>query len=209
MSKDVLLATRNSGKLLELRPLFAKAGIRVRDLREAGLSESPAEDALESFETFEENAIAKARYFSLLGGMTAVADDSGLEVAALRGEPGVRSKRWSGRIDLSGLALDEANNAKLLLKLGASEDRRARFICAAAWVDRSGERVARGETAGRILLRPRGTLGFGYDPLFQSDDLGMTFGEADGPAKEEVSHRGRAFRALLGGSLVDPSARDG
>ncbi|MBA3557030.1 MAG: non-canonical purine NTP pyrophosphatase [Gemmatimonadaceae bacterium] len=205
MNRAVLLATRNLGKLRELRPLFARAGIGVRDLMDAGLPESSDEDALESYSTFEENAIAKARYFFHLSGIEAVADDSGLEVAALRGEPGVRSKRWSGRADLSGMALDHANNAKLLAQLSFSDDRRARFVCAAAWVDGSGERVARGETHGRILTQPRGTLGFGYDPLFESDDLGMTFGEADGPAKEVVSHRGRAFRALLAGSPLPES----
>ena len=209
MSQAVLIATRNRGKLRELRPLFTKAGKSVLDLSEAGLPESAAEDALEAFSTFEENAIAKARYFFRLSGMPAVADDSGLEVAALGGEPGVRSKRWSGRSDLSGTALDQANNAKLLFELRARDDRRARFVCAVAWVDSSGDRIARGEAPGRILLEPRGTLGFGYDPLFQSDDLGMTFGEADTPAKEMVSHRGRAFRALLNASLVDPLGGDG
>jgi len=205
MNREVLLATRNSGKLRELRPLFAKEGINVRDLLHAGLPESSVEDALESFDTFEENAIAKARYFFRLSGMTAVADDSGLEVAALRGQPGVRSKRWSGRTDLSGTALDEANNLKLLTQLVHSDDRRARFVCAVAWVDSAGDRVARGETHGHILRQPRGTLGFGYDPLFQSDDLGMTFGEADGPAKEAVSHRGRAFRALFAAFPILPA----
>ncbi|MGI9075990.1 MAG: non-canonical purine NTP pyrophosphatase [Gemmatimonadaceae bacterium] len=209
MRSEVLLATRNVGKLRELRPLFAKAGILVRDLAEAGLHEQFAEGALESFSTFEDNAIAKARYFFRLSGMTAVADDSGLEVPALGGEPGVRSKRWSGRTDLSGKALDEANNAKLLSALGASGDRRARFVCAVAWADGSGDRVARGESLGQILLEPRGTLGFGYDPLFESDDLGMTFGEVDGPVKEKVIHRARAFRTLLGALLVDPLVGDG
>ena len=96
--REILLATRSAGKLAELRPLFATAGWAVRDLAEAGLPELPEEDALEAYGTFEENARAKARYFhARSGGRPVVAEDSGLEVAALGGAPGVRSKRWSGR----------------------------------------------------------------------------------------------------------------
>lgn len=193
----VLLATRSEGKLRELRPLFAAAGIEVQDLREAGLTPAPDEDAVEAFATFEANAIAKARYFHALTGRPAVADDSGLEVAALHGEPGVRSKRWSGRSDLAGQALDDANNAKLLDALRSVEQPHARYVCAAAYVDGLREDVAVGETAGVIVGDARGAEGFGYDPYFRSDELGATFGESSREAKEQVSHRGRAFRALL------------
>ena len=110
----VLLATRSEGKLRELRPLFAAAGMQVRDLREAQVGETADEDAVEAFDTFAENALAKARYFHALTGLPTVADDSGLEVEVLQGQPGVRSKRWSWRPDLTGQALDDANNAKLL-----------------------------------------------------------------------------------------------
>jgi XTP/dITP diphosphohydrolase len=193
----VLLATRSEGKLRELRPLFAAAGIRVQDLREAGLSPSPDEDAVEAYDSFAANALAKARYFHALTGRPSVADDSGLEVEALQGAPGVRSKRWSGRTDLSGQRLDDANNTKLLDALRDVDAARARYVCAAAWVDVPGEELAIGETGGTITRAPRGDQGFGYDPYFRSDELGVTFGESTGEAKEEVSHRGRAFRALL------------
>jgi XTP/dITP diphosphohydrolase len=195
-----VLATRNQGKLRELRPLFAEAGIAVIDLREAGVAASPDEDALESFTTFEENALAKARWFAeRLGGLPVVADDSGLEVAALADAPGVRSKRWSGRADLSGAALDAANNALLVERLRGARDRSARFVCAAAWCGDARELVVRGEVRGTIVERDdaRGVHGFGYDPLFLSDELGMTLGEATVAQKQAISHRGRAFTELL------------
>jgi XTP/dITP diphosphohydrolase len=192
-----VLATRSAGKLRELRPLFERVGIPIMDLAEAGVAERPEEEAIESHETFEANALAKARYFRRITGLAVVADDSGLEIAALGGAPGVRSKRWSGRADLSGLALDAANNAFLLDALEAVPDRRARYVCAAAFADGAAELVTRGETAGRIVGDARGGEGFGYDPYFLSDELGVTFGEAAREEKEAVSHRGRAFRALV------------
>jgi XTP/dITP diphosphohydrolase len=193
----VLLATRSEGKLHELRPLFAAAGIRVQDLREAGVMPSPDEEAVEVFDTFESNALAKARYFHALTGRPAVADDSGLEVAPLAGEPGVRSKRWSGRIDLAGQALDDANNARLLDAVRDLERPAARYVCAAAYCDGLREDVVVGVTSGVVVKEARGRAGFGYDPYFLSDELGATFGESTREAKERVSHRGRAFRALL------------
>lgn len=193
----VLLATRSEGKLRELRPLFAGAGIRVQDLREAKVGEAPDEDAVEAFDTFAANALAKARYFHQLTGLPTVADDSGLEVVVLNGEPGVRSKRWSGRNDLSGQALDDANNEKLLEKLRNQEKPAARYVCAAAYYDGAREEVVLGETSGAIMRDARGGEGFGYDPYFFSDELGATFGESSREAKERVSHRGRAFRALI------------
>ena len=194
----ILLATRSAGKLRELRPLFERQGFEVVDLPGAGIDEDPAEDALEVFETFEENALAKAHYFARLSGLSTVADDSGLEVVALGGRPGVRTKRFSGRTDLTGVALDQANNAKLLAELTGVADRRARYVCAAAFVEGGKhELVQRGATDGVITLVPRGDRGFGYDPYFESSELRQTFGEADGDAKERVSHRGRAFRALI------------
>jgi len=195
-----VLASRNAGKLRELRPLFADAGIAVIDLREAGVLESREEDALECFETFEENALAKARWFAeRVHGLPVVADDSGLVVRALGGAPGVRSKRWSGRVDLSGAALDAANNALLVERLRGVKDRRATFVCAAAWRDGDRELVARGEVPGTIVLEDeaRGAHGFGYDPLFRADELGMTLAEATVAEKQAVSHRGRAFTELL------------
>ena len=192
-----LLATRSVGKLRELRPLFAAHGIRVADLADAGIAESAAEDELEAHDTFEANALAKAQYFHSVTGRPTVADDSGLVVDALGGLPGVHSKRWSGRGDLDGLALDDENNRLLLERLRGLADRRAHYVCVAAYVDDARALTRRGAVHGRILEAARGSNGFGYDPLFFCDELGCTFGEASREAKEQVSHRGRAFRALL------------
>lgn len=125
-----------------------------------------------------------------------MADDSGLAVDALGGAPGVRSKRWANRLELEGKALDEANNLRLLEALPDSANRRARYVCVAAFADAGTTIVARGETTGEITVAARGSAGFGYDPYFLSDDLGCTFGEAAPAEKSRVSHRGRAFRKL-------------
>jgi XTP/dITP diphosphohydrolase len=197
VTSRLLLATRSEGKLRELRPLFARHEFDVIDLRATGLPETTAEDDLEQFESFEENALAKGRYFNVLSGLAVVADDSGLEVRALHGAPGVRSKRWSGRVDLTGDALDAENNALLLRSLAAESDRAARYVCAAVFVDGRREIVRRGEVTGRVTSAPRGSEGFGYDPYFESDELGRTFGEVATNEKERVSHRARAFLALI------------
>jgi XTP/dITP diphosphohydrolase len=192
-----LLATRSQGKLRELRPLFETAGIGLITLDDACIAETSAEDALEVFDSFEENALAKARYFHELTGRPTFADDSGIAVDVLGGAPGVRSKRWSGRTDLSDQALDDENNRLLLTRLRGEMDRRAQYVCAAAFVDGGRRLVERGVVSGRLIDEPRGLHGFGYDPFFLSDELGRTFGEATRAEKEVVSHRGRAFRALL------------
>jgi len=172
-------------------------GLPVIDLDEAGLAPGDGEEELESADTFEENALLKARYFAACTRRPVVADDSGLEVFALGGQPGVRSKRWSGRRDLTGARLDDANNQRLVQALTGLTSRGARYVCAAAYVDGVREMTFRGMTSGTIIDRPRGRGGFGYDPYFLSDELGVTFGEASVEEKERVSHRGRAFRALL------------
>lgn len=195
--REIVLATRSAGKLRELREIFRGSGFTVKDLVEAGVALSAEEDELESAGTFEENAAAKARFFHARLGRPVVADDSGLEVFALGGRPGVRSKRWSERPGLEGLALDAANNARLVAELSGKRDRGARYVCVAWYVDDRGELGRRGEAEGTIVMEPRGTGGFGYDPFFLSSELGVTFGEAASEAKERVSHRGRAFRALL------------
>ena len=196
--QTVVLATRSAGKLRELRPIFESVGVRVLDLAEAGVDETSAEAGIEAFDTFEENALAKARYFfERCGGLDVVADDSGLVVDALGGEPGVRSKRWSERTDLSGRPLDEANNERLMARMKGMHDRRARFVCAAAWRGRAGEMVVRGEVRGHIEDHPSGAHGFGYDPYFFSVELGMTLADATTEQKRGVSHRGRAFDALV------------
>jgi XTP/dITP diphosphohydrolase len=196
----LLVATRNPGKLAEARQILEPSGITVVSPDEAGVLWSAAEDLLEHAETFEGNARAKAEYFARRAGMATVADDSGLEVISLGGAPGVRSRRWAGA---SGSAdeVDAANNQELLRRLvGAPEPRRrARYRCVLALLEpgQFAPRIFEGTCSGTILVAPRGTGGFGYDPLFLSDDLGKTFGEATAQEKNGVSHRGRAFAELL------------
>jgi len=194
---EILLATRSAGKLWELRPIFEDAGLRVIDLNEAGLPETEDEARVECFETFEANALAKARHFWARSRRPVVADDSGLEVHALGGRPGVRSKRWAARDDLTGRALDAANNTRLVAELAGVPDRSARYVCVAAYVDGRREILRRGEVYGVVLESPRGSEGFGYDPYFEATELGRTFGESVREEKARISHRGRAFRELI------------
>jgi XTP/dITP diphosphohydrolase len=200
-----LLATRSGGKLRELRAIFSGFGLEVVDLSALGLDERPEEDTLERYETFEENALAKARYFyERSGGLPTFGDDSGMCVDALGGEPGVHSKRWSGRDDLTGKALDDANNAKLIERMRDAQRRdpsrytdRARYISVAVFKDSNGEVVRRGEVEGRVLPRPRGEGGFGYDAYFEAPALDGTFAESTIENTATLSHRARAFQALL------------
>ncbi len=195
--RELVLATRSAGKGTELRALALAAGISAHTLDEVGIRASPEEDRLEEYDTFEENARAKARHFArLLPGRVVVADDSGLAVDALGGAPGVHSKRWSGSAE-EGLALDGANNAALLAALKNVEDRRARYVCVVVALGHDREWMTRGECGGRILRATCGTAGFGYDPLFWSEELERGFGEVTREEKASVSHRGRAFQALL------------
>lgn len=199
----LLLATRSAGKLRELGPMIRDAGFEPVTLDGLGVAPVPEEDAVEAFDTFEENALAKARYYfariqSLSAGAPPIvlADDSGLEVLALHGAPGVRSKRYSGST-FEGRALDDANNAKLMDALLDASDRRAGYVCVAAVKTASGEWHARGECSGAILESPRGADGFGYDAYFFSEELKKSFGDATREEKEAVSHRARAVRAVL------------
>jgi len=200
-----LLATRSEGKLRELREIFSQFDLDVVDLAKLGIEKTAREDDLEAFDTFEDNALAKARYFhGASGGMPTFGDDSGMCVDALGGEPGVYSKRWSGRDDLTGQALDDANNHKLVsrmtdarVRLGAGFTDLARYVAVAAFKDSSGEVIRRGEIEGRVLETPRGNGGFGYDPYFEAPDLGGTFAESAIENTAARSHRSRAFRALL------------
>jgi XTP/dITP diphosphohydrolase len=194
----MLLATRSAGKIRELRALLIAhaRGIEIVGLDDAGVAVTEEEDLLESADTFEANALAKARYFHRRTGLATLADDSGLCVDALNGAPGVHSKRWSGRTDLDGQALDDANNALLLARLSRATTRRARYVCAAAFCDGVREIVERGESTGVITTHPSGTGGFGYDPYFRSDELKRTFAEVTLEEKASVSHRARAFRKL-------------
>ncbi len=198
-----LVATRSAGKLRELHEIFAEFGLGMTDPATLGIPETAAEDELEVFETFEENALAKARYFfDVSGGMPTFGDDSGMCVDALKGEPGVYSKRWSGNEKLDRETLDAANNAKLIRRMSEARARdegkftdRGRYVSVAAFKDAFGEELRRGEIEGRVLEIPRGTGGFGYDPYFEAPELGGTFAESSIENTGRNSHRARAFRA--------------
>jgi XTP/dITP diphosphohydrolase len=177
----------------------SKGGVLcVLDLTAAGIAADPAEEGLEPFETFEENALSKARYFHEMSGLPTVADDSGLSVAALNGAPGVRSKRFAPEAGLEGEPRDWANNDYLLECLGSRPlpERMAKYVCVAALVGLGPEVTFRGEAPGVILGMPKGRGGFGYDPLFFDQELGMTFAQISPAQKNERSHRGRAFRRV-------------
>lgn len=185
-------ATKNKGKLREF--LRASAGTSLKEL---SIEPLPGLEAIEppheSGSTFEENAAIKARYYSTFTDDFVFADDSGLVVDALGGEPGVYSARYAG----PG-STDAENNRLLLDRLQAKQQRSARFVCLIA-LARKGQvlQTGRGSVEGEILVSPRGEEGFGYDPLFFCPEIGVTFAEAGHEEKFRVSHRGRAFRALL------------
>ena len=190
----LLLATRNAHKLVELdRILVAEA---VTGLTVVGLADVPEfPEAPETGATFEENAVAKARDAVAATGLPAVADDSGIAVDALRGMPGVLSARWAGT------AKDDGANLRLLLEQLADvpdERRGGAFVCAAALVTPAGaETIVRGEWPGTIARAPRGSNGFGYDPIFLPEGLNLTSAELPAEEKDRLSHRGRALRLLL------------
>ncbi len=181
-------ATTNPGKLREFRKAL-ETSIQVDVL--PGLASIPVCE--ETGVTFEENAIEKALYYSKHTDGYLFAEDSGLEVAALGGQPGVYSARFAG----PGAA-DEANNRLVLERMRGVADRTARFVCVAA-LAKSGRlvRTFRGEVEGRLAEAPRGSNGFGYDPLFFYEPFGCTFGEAPLERKMEVSHRSKALKAML------------
>lgn len=197
---EVVVATRSPHKMAEIRRILADVpGLRLLDLDEAGVAYDPAEEGLEPFETFEENARSKAEYFHERTGRPTVADDSGLEVDALDGAPGVRTKRFAPERGLEDQARDDANNRYLVERLAdvAPEERGARYVCVAVLVDGRGAPLAvRGESEGRIVDEPRGDGGFGYDPHFHDPELDRTYAELSAEEKDARSHRGRAFRAL-------------
>lgn len=197
----LLVATRNPGKVREIHEMLAElGGCDVVGLAELRIPESPEEDDVEAFDTFQANALAKARYFAARTGLPALADDSGICVDALDGAPGVRSRRFAAADQARGQGQDEANNRHLLALLRNVPDpaRTARYVCAAALAWPDGRELVRTGTCEGVLLRaPRGTGGFGYDPLFLVEEEGMTFGELPAERKNALSHRGRALRAVI------------
>jgi XTP/dITP diphosphohydrolase len=190
----LLLATRNAKKLGELRRILVAEG--VEGLEVVGLADvEQFDEAPETAPTFEGNALAKARDAAAATGLPSIADDSGIAVDALNGMPGVLSARWAG-----GHGDDPANLDLVLAQLSDTPDERlgAGFVCAAALVVPDGEEtVVRGEWRGKLAREPRGSNGFGYDPIFVPEGESRSSAELDPAEKDAVSHRGRALRALL------------
>jgi XTP/dITP diphosphohydrolase len=189
MKRRVVLASSNAGKVREFRALLAGLDFTVIAQGELGI-----EAAEEPHLTFVENALAKARHAAVHSGLPALADDSGLCVAALGGAPGVHSARFSGPN-----ADDDSNNAELLRRLQGEADRRAHYTCvlvAVASADDPEPLIAEARWHGAIVTQPRGTGGFGYDPLFLLPELGRTAAELPPQEKNRISHRGLAMREL-------------
>lgn len=201
----VILASRNRGKISEYRRMLEQAGFSVMGMDEAGVD--PGVELPEEGDTFEANALQKASALQKITGGWALGDDSGLEVDALGGAPGVFSARYSGSQE-RGPQRDRANYQKLLVELQDVPDERrtARFVCAIAMPGPRGELIAsRGTCEGRIVRAPRGAGGFGYDPVFMAEGYDRTMAELSMDEKNRISHRGRALRALVL-KLLNPGA---
>jgi XTP/dITP diphosphohydrolase len=204
LARRVVLATGNRGKLAELAAILAGSGLEILPQSEFGI-EPPVEDG----DSFAANALIKARHAARLAGLPAIADDSGLEVDALGGRPGIHSARYAG----PG-AGDGDNNRKLLAELAGVPEagRGARYRCAMAWVDHADDPhplVCEAAWEGRIAERPRGEGGFGYDPLFVVAGGSRTAAEMPAGEKNRVSHRGQALAALAAAvaSRLEPRRR--
>jgi len=195
--RRLLVATGSAHKLIELQRLFGDLPIDLVTLRDLGITDEAPEDGA----TFEENALQKARWYAEASGEWTLADDSGLEVAALNGAPGVYTRRYAGPN-----ATDVENYEKLLATMRGLADRAARFVCTMALIDVAGdsERIFRGECPGHLTEAPRGEFGFGYDPIFEVE--GRTMAERAPAEKDALSHRGRAA-ALVAAALRSELAR--
>ncbi len=188
--KKLVIASNNPGKLAEFQTLLAPLGIEVVTQAQLGIKE-----AEEPHNTFIENALAKARHVSRESGLPALADDSGICVNALNGMPGVVSARFSGLP-----SSDERNNQALLDAMKTHTDRRAHYYCVLVLLQKAGDAqplIAEGEWHGEIAREPRGTGGFGYDPLFWLSELGKMSAELSREEKDAISHRGKAMRVML------------
>ncbi len=188
LDRPIVLATRNEGKIREFRRVLDEFPVEIKELQDFG----PIPPVIEDGETFEDNAVKKARQTARVIGLPAIADDSGLEVFALNGKPGVRSARFSGRG-----ANDKTNNLKLLEAMRGASDRRARFVCVLVIAVPTGPAlVYQGTCEGEISDKMIGRNGFGYDPLFYYTPLRKTFAELTGDEKNAISHRGKALSEL-------------
>ena len=199
----LLLATRSADKAREIRHILTDAGcgVDLATLEESHVAWSRAEEELEDQDSFLGNARRKAEYFARLTGLPTVTDDSGIEVISLLGKPGIKSRRFAPNAgSLAGRELDQANNAELLRRLTGADParRRACYTCVAVLQRRlnAPPESFTGRCWGRVLEEPRGTEGFGYDPLFFFEELGRTFAELTPVEKHRVSHRGEAFRQV-------------
>jgi XTP/dITP diphosphohydrolase len=195
-AKRLVIASHNAGKVREIADLMRPHGIAVVSAGELGLAEPE-----ETGSSFAENAALKAHAAANASGLPALADDSGLVVAALGGAPGIHSARWAGPTRDFGHAMEEVER-KLQELDAAGERRRAHFVCtlALAWPDGHAE-IFEGEVHGRLVWPPRGKRGFGYDPVFLPDGRDETFGEMDPEAKHAISHRAMAFKKLIAACL--------
>ena len=194
--KDLVIATANPGKLREFQALLA--GLAVAPVAQGALGIAAP---LETGSTFAANALLKARHAAAASGAAAIADDSGLEVDALGGAPGIYSARYAGEAAADAATLDAANNAKLVAALRGVpfEARRARYRCALVYLDGPTDSAplhTQGVWEGYILETPRGSCGFGYDPYFWLPELGLTAAELEPERKNRLSHRGTALQAL-------------
>jgi XTP/dITP diphosphohydrolase len=188
---SVVVASHNEGKVRELAELLSPLGIQCLSAASLGLREPEETGA-----TFAENAALKAVAAAKAAGMTAISDDSGLEVAALGGAPGIHSARWGGPEKDFGVAMERVHED--LKKLGAADDPRANFTCALALAAPDGTvQTFEGRVFGRLTWPPRGSRGFGYDPIFVPDGYDETFGEMEPELKNRLSHRMRAFEKLM------------
>lgn len=196
--RTCLLATRNQHKVREISALLVGLPLELSSLADLGIDRIPGEDDVEVYHTFEENALAKARFYRQHTGLDVMADDSGLCVDALGGGPGVRSRRFASDNGVDGPDQDAANNRCLVLKLqGVPEaERGAHYRCAVAYVTADRTLVVNGRVDGRIVAEERGAGGFGYDPLFLVPSYDQTFGELPAEVKAEISHRAEAIRSL-------------
>jgi XTP/dITP diphosphohydrolase len=187
---SLVIASHNPGKVREIAELLTPYGVDVVSAATIGLREPE-----ETGKTFAANARLKARVAASIANLPALADDSGLSVTALHGEPGIYSARWAGPGKDFGVAMQKVEGE--LQKRGA-EDRRAAFVCALclAWPDGQA-RVFEGRVEGKLVWPPRGTQGFGYDPMFVPEGYDITFGEMEPAAKHAISHRARAFAKLV------------
>ncbi len=190
----LLVASHNCGKVREIADLLSPFAVAVRGAAELGLAEPEETGA-----TFAGNALLKARAAAEASGLVALADDSGLCVAALDGAPGIYSARWAGPEKDFALAMARVERE---LKTKGAKDRSAKFVCVLALAAPSGEtEIFEGEVRGELVFPPRGTNGFGYDPIFVAEGMERSFGEIDPAQKHAISHRARAFekfaRAVL------------